>query len=54
MLQTVPVWARYEVYACQCCAALQAMLERRRGRIVVISSMAGRIPSPGQALYSAA
>jgi short-subunit dehydrogenase len=32
----------------------QAMLKRRQGRILVISSMAGRIPSPGQALYSAA
>jgi dehydrogenase/reductase SDR family member 7 len=34
--------------------AAQAMLKRRQGRILVISSMAGRIPSPGQALYSAA
>lgn len=34
-------------------AALPAMLARGRGRIVVISSMAGRIPSPGQAIYSA-
>ena len=34
--------------------ATQAMLKRRQGRILVISSMAGRIPSPGQALYSAA
>lgn len=34
-------------------AALPAMLTRRRGRIVVVSSMAGRIPSPGQAVYSA-
>lgn len=32
----------------------QSMLARRKGRILVISSMAGRIPSPGQALYSAA
>jgi dehydrogenase/reductase SDR family protein 7 len=34
-------------------AALPAMLARRRGRIVVVSSMAGHIPSPGQAIYSA-
>lgn len=27
---------------------------RRKGRIVVIASMAAKIPSPGQAVYSAA
>ena len=34
-------------------AALPAMLARRCGRIVLVSSMAGRIPAPGQAIYSA-
>lgn len=34
-------------------AALPHMLTRRRGRIVVVSSMAGLVPSPGQAIYSA-
>lgn len=27
---------------------------RRKGRLVVVSSMAAKVPSPGQAVYSAA
>jgi len=34
-------------------AALPAMLKRGKGRIVVVASMAGKVPSPGQAVYSA-
>ena len=35
-------------------ALLPHMLARGKGRIVVVSSMAGKVPSPGQAVYSAA
>jgi dehydrogenase/reductase SDR family member 7 len=35
-------------------ALLRQMLERQMGRLVVIASMAAKIPSPGQAEYSAA
>lgn len=35
-------------------AALPHMLARKKGRIVVVSSMAARVPAPGQATYSAA
>lgn len=33
-------------------AALPLMLARNKGRIVVVASMAGKVPSPGQAVYS--
>jgi hypothetical protein len=33
-------------------AALPHMLERRKGRFVVIASMAAKVPSPGQAIYT--
>lgn len=35
-------------------AALPFMLKRGKGRFVVVSSMAAKVPSPGQAVYSAA
>ena len=35
-------------------AALPHMLRRGRGRLVVIASMAAKVPSPGQAVYTAA
>jgi NAD(P)-dependent dehydrogenase (short-subunit alcohol dehydrogenase family) len=35
-------------------AALPAMLERRRGHVVNVSSAAGRLPSPREAAYTAA
>ena len=35
-------------------AALPHMLRRRRGRLVVIASMAAKVPTPGQAVYSGA
>lgn len=35
-------------------ALLPSMLTRRSGHVVLISSMAARIPSPGQATYAAA
>ncbi|KAK9819730.1 hypothetical protein WJX72_001706 [[Myrmecia] bisecta] len=35
-------------------AALPYMLSRKKGQIVVVSSMAGKVPSPGQAVYSGA
>eukprot|EP00199_Chlamydomonas_sp_CCMP681_P002667 CAMPEP_0119109782 /NCGR_PEP_ID=MMETSP1180-20130426/23323_1 /TAXON_ID=3052 ORGANISM="Chlamydomonas cf sp, Strain CCMP681" /NCGR_SAMPLE_ID=MMETSP1180 /ASSEMBLY_ACC=CAM_ASM_000741 /LENGTH=342 /DNA_ID=CAMNT_0007095743 /DNA_START=116 /DNA_END=1144 /DNA_ORIENTATION=+ len=35
-------------------AALPRLLARGKGRVVVVASMAGRVPSPGQAVYSAA
>ena len=34
-------------------AALPLLLRRSPGRIVAVSSMAGMIPSPGQAVYAA-
>ncbi|KAL6761352.1 hypothetical protein V8C86DRAFT_2536220 [Haematococcus lacustris] len=34
-------------------AALPLMLARSKGRIVVVASMAGKVPSPGQSVYSA-
>ena len=33
-------------------AALSHMLRRKKGRMVVIASMAAKVPSPGQAIYS--
>lgn len=33
-------------------AALPHMLRRQRGRLVVIASMAAKVPTPGQAIYS--
>jgi short-subunit dehydrogenase len=33
-------------------AVLPAMLARRKGRLVVVASMAARVPSPGQCVYS--
>ena len=33
-------------------AALVHMLRRKRGRMVVIASMAAKVPTPGQAVYS--
>jgi NADP-dependent 3-hydroxy acid dehydrogenase YdfG len=33
-------------------AALPYMLARRKGRIVVVASMAAKVPSPGQTIYS--
>ena len=33
-------------------AALTHMLQRRKGRMVVIASMAAKVPTPGQAVYS--
>ena len=33
-------------------AALSHMLRRKKGRMVVIASMAAKVPSPGQAVYS--
>ena len=33
-------------------AALSHMLRRKRGRMVVIASMAAKVPTPGQAVYS--
>jgi NAD(P)-dependent dehydrogenase (short-subunit alcohol dehydrogenase family) len=33
--------------------ALRRMLPRRRGHIVIVSSMSGRIPQPGSAVYAA-
>lgn len=35
-------------------ALLRVMLERQRGQLVAIASMAARVPSPGQAEYAAA
>lgn len=35
-------------------AALPRMLARGKGRVVAIASMAARVPSPGQAVYSGA
>ncbi len=34
-------------------AALPAMLQRGKGRLVVVASAAAKVPSPGQAVYSA-
>ncbi len=33
-------------------AALPFLLSRRKGRLVVVSSMAAAVPAPGQAVYS--
>jgi short-subunit dehydrogenase len=33
-------------------AALPSLLSRNKGRIVVVASMAAKVPSPGQAVYS--
>jgi short-subunit dehydrogenase len=33
-------------------AALPSLLARNKARIVVVASMAGKVPSPGQAIYS--
>jgi short-subunit dehydrogenase len=33
-------------------AALPHLLSRKKGRIVVIASMAAKVPTPGQAIYS--
>ena len=35
-------------------AILPHMIERRKGHFVVVGSMAGKVPSPGQAVYSGA
>lgn len=42
--------ARCPVLCCVLCAGDR----RGKGRLVVVSSMAAKVPSPGQAVYSAA